>query len=402
MYRLIADAKDGGFGALVVYDTARFGRDRYEVAANLHHLERKCGITVHFVKLPATGEPMDLVIRQIVQSFDTMHSLMSAEGARRGQRQNIRQGYRAGGSAPYGYQLQREQVGINPQGEVVYKSRLAPDKSQATVVAEYFERRGRGESRRFIADDFSARGVPTPRGSRRWLTSTLRAFEDNHRVYLGNLVYGRHNARLRKEGGFVGGRKWRDETEWLIQPDAHPAIVSEETVRAVFALRKPRRGGRVPDTLLGGILDCASCGERFWGSGTRYSCSSSSRWGPEACRAHGIPRSVIESIVRSHLTSHVLAPKRLEATLAALQDFVKAKRRSSPPQSVGRELKVVEAEISRLLKLYAEGKVDEAHWLREYEPRQRRLEALKAQEKVCSVDERALPTRDEFVSAARA
>ena len=189
------------FGSLIVYDTARFGRDRYEVAANLHHLERKCGITVHFVKLPATGEPMDLVIRQIVQSFDTMHSLMSAEGARRGQRQNIRQGYRAGGSAPYGYQLQREQVGINPQGEVVYKSRLAPDKSQATVVAEYFERRGRGESRRFIADDFSARGVPTPRGSRRWLTSTLRAFEDNHRVYPGQSRLRPPQREAQKRGG---------------------------------------------------------------------------------------------------------------------------------------------------------------------------------------------------------
>ena len=402
--RLMADAKAGMFQTLVVYDTARFGRDQHEVASNLHHLERKCGITVHFVKLPATGEPMDLVIRQIVQSFDTMHSIMSAEGARRGQRENIRRGYKAGGSAPYGYRLSREQVGINPQGEIVYKSRLALNESQAAVVAEYFERRGRGESRVRIASDFTARGLPTPRGSARWHPSTLRAFEENHRVYLGQLVYGRHNAKLRKEGGFVGGKKFRDEADWLIQPDVHPAIVGEDTVRAVLALRRSRRGGRSSDTLLGGLLDCGLCDNAFWGCGPRYACSTSNRFGPETCQAHGIPRGVIESIVKEHLVSHVLAPSRLESTLTALRDFAKERRKSEAhvPRSSDREVKRLEAEIGRLLKLYAERKVDEAHWLREYGPRQRRLEALRAQERVPSVDEWALPTREELVSAARA
>ncbi|MDA2917435.1 recombinase family protein, partial [Nitrospinae bacterium AH_259_B05_G02_I21] len=57
--KLLNDAKAKRFDAVIVNDAARFGRDQLEVATNLYQLEQRCGIPVHFVKLPATGEPID-------------------------------------------------------------------------------------------------------------------------------------------------------------------------------------------------------------------------------------------------------------------------------------------------------------------------------------------------------
>ncbi|MDA2917389.1 recombinase family protein, partial [Nitrospinae bacterium AH_259_B05_G02_I21] len=279
-------------------------------------------------------------------------------------------------------------------------SKLVPDPPKAKVVAEYFTRRARGESRRQIARDFSARGIRSPSGNARWSEPTLRAFEDNHLVYLGHLTYGRHNARLRKEGRFIGGRKWRERSEWVVTEEAHPAIIDERAAEVVVGLMRPQRSWTKRTASLSGILICGECSNSFWSLGEYYGCSSVNRWGRDACGAANVNKSDMDRSARQFIVEHIISPTRLDRTLRDLTRYVK-KRRNAPEASRNdAERAKLEREVFRLLDLYAQGLVDEEHWRREYEPRRRRLEVLQASKETVDLAAWKLPTKRELVEAA--
>lgn len=109
--RMTGEAKTGKFQRLYVLDTARLGRDQGEVVAAKMILRKKCGVEIIYKNLPQSGSYMDPIFESLMESFDRLHSLKSAEESRRGQRQNIRQQWRAGGSAPFGYCLRQVEIG---------------------------------------------------------------------------------------------------------------------------------------------------------------------------------------------------------------------------------------------------------------------------------------------------
>ena len=123
------------------YDTSRVSRSRFKAQAIKTFLKNH-GVTVEFLKVPKTGiEALDNVLEGMLESFDQMHSDFSKAGAKRGQKQNIRAGYRAGGKAPFGYRLKKHVVGINRNKEEITKSTLEPDPETFHFAKEYLERR---------------------------------------------------------------------------------------------------------------------------------------------------------------------------------------------------------------------------------------------------------------------
>ena len=76
---------------------------------------------------PTESDPIaDMVIVGVMEEFDELHSLMSKEKGLAGMAENVRQGFRAGGRAPKGYQLVKIPTGTIREGEAVTKSRLEP------------------------------------------------------------------------------------------------------------------------------------------------------------------------------------------------------------------------------------------------------------------------------------
>ena len=107
-----AKSKTREWSKIWFYDTSRVSRNRFK-AQSLKAFLKNHGVVVEFLKLPKTGiEALDNVLEGILESFDQMLSDFSKAGAIRGQKQNIRSGYRAGGRAPYGYRLKRHQIGV--------------------------------------------------------------------------------------------------------------------------------------------------------------------------------------------------------------------------------------------------------------------------------------------------
>jgi site-specific DNA recombinase len=113
--------------------------------------------------------------------------------------------------------------------------KLAPDPDEATVVAEIFHLHAdHGHSPKAIANHLNQAGGPPPPShvdrnrNRRshWAASTIRSMLRNP-VYTGRIVWNRLDfAAARKDGG---APRRRAQEKWVISPDSHLPLVSDET-----------------------------------------------------------------------------------------------------------------------------------------------------------------------------
>ena len=102
----LATSKEPPFDAIYCLDTSRFGREEVQTKFIIHKLRKRHGIEVNFVNMPNTGSPVDDVMESIMSAFDQFHSQQSKIKGVASMKENARNGFRAGGRAPYGYQLE--------------------------------------------------------------------------------------------------------------------------------------------------------------------------------------------------------------------------------------------------------------------------------------------------------
>ncbi len=358
----LAKAKPAPFEKIYCLDTSRFGRDQYQTQTYLWMLRNKNGIEVKFVNMPATGTHMDALFESIMTSFDEFHSKQSKVKGVAGMKQNILNGYRAGGPPPYGYKLQEVEVARHRFGEAVTKTKLVPDPETAQIVQEYFARRARYEPRKSILEDFHRRGIPSPSGDERWSISTAKSWEDNVDVYLGHLVFNRLNERMKAKGrceGFVGGKKWKAEEEWVIKENAHEQLITEETAGIIRAIKerglREEPGQTTRTYALSGIMKCAECGTNYTGDRGLYRCNSLSKTGGR-CGNNDISQRKAEQVVLSFIGQCVLKFNDVKKAL----DRVKRKFVTGEPETKALEkrLNKVEREIRRLVELYRREIID--------------------------------------------
>ena len=367
------------FTKIYALDTSRLARDTYHAQSVKYWLRKKRGIELCFLRLPSSGTYMDVAFEKTMEIWDELHSNVSKEKAIMGQKQNIRRGYRAGGKAPYGYRLRYDVVATHRDGKEIRKAVNEPDPVTGPLIAEYFERRARGESRASITRDFEARGVPSPSGDARWSQSTGRAFEENLDTYLGHLVYNRHQEHLRG-GGYAGGRKFRPRGAWVVHPDAHPPLTTA-AIAAVVRSRLEERSRRPGTTetrtfcLLTGILRCGSCGGGYEGDRALYRC------GTPGCRNGRIAKATIERIVAAVIEEDFLTPERLRLIVRRdrLRQQQRIERTKSRLSTLERDLAVVERKLATLWDRHADGTLSLDQYRHLNAPLWQRREALVAQ-----------------------
>jgi len=263
-FGLLAEAirnKRRGWSVLLVYDSSRIARRRYIAQAFKHHC-RKHDVVIQYAKVPQDIDPIsELVLDSVFEAMDEVHSLMSRDKAIAGQQENVRRGWRAGGRAPVGYQLEQLPTGAVREGKAVTKSRLvlAPE---APKVAAYLKARAAGEPR---PKALSASGF---KGSK----SSLVDLEWNALAYAGHTVYGRHYGK-RTRGDKP---KRRPREEWQIQRDTHPALISDGEAEAILEQLATSEVGRsisegkraASEAILSGLLVAPD--GRFWRSAGKH------------------------------------------------------------------------------------------------------------------------------------
>ena len=130
-----------------------------------------------------------------------------------GMRENVRQGFRAGGRAPMGYELERHETGAIRDGKPVTKSKLVPNRD-APVVKDYLTARAKGTPR-------AKAGLPQIKA-----TSKI-GIEWNSLTYAGHTVWNVH-----AEAG--SGRKRRPRSEWVIQRETHDALINDDQAEVII------------------------------------------------------------------------------------------------------------------------------------------------------------------------
>lgn len=221
---------DRGWDAVLALDTSRIARRRH-LSLIFEHEAEKAGVAVLYRSVPDTDPITGMLLRSILQAMDEWHSLTSKAKGLAGMAESVRQGWRAGGAAPRGYQLEHQPTGILRDGAPVIRSRLTPG-PDAEAVGAYLRARAQGKPRGLAARVSGLSGTSSGFNDLEWRALT----------YAGHTVWNQHAER--DGGAYVGGAKRRPRDQWMITRDTHPALISDAEAEAVLAQLSARSGRR--------------------------------------------------------------------------------------------------------------------------------------------------------------
>lgn len=348
---MLAELKDTArqWHSILMYDTARLARNQH-VAHVFRHECKKRGVDVVYATLPELEGISAIMLPAVLHASDEVHSFMSRQKGLAGMAENVRKGFRAGGRAPRGYELNHQPTGAVRDGKAVQKSTLvlSPD---APLLARYLKGRASGLSRTTLHRELN---LP-------WPVNTLVDTEWNAITYAGHTVWNVHNERNQ------GKPKRRPRDEWVMQRDTHPALITDaeaETIlgRLTSGTHSKRRTKAV--YLLTGVLE-DEAGNPWRGNGDgRYKIV------PKSGPSKKIPQDRIERAVIEKIKSELISDLLIEKLTADVQQYV-AQHATDPAAEVRAQVKEIMRKISRMMALAAQ--------MEEAAPALREIEALERQ-----------------------
>lgn len=359
---LLRDIRAAGrpWDHLLLVDTSRLSRRRY-IAQAFKHEARKRGVTVLYAKVPETDPITAVILDAVFEAMDEVHSLMSREKGLAGMRENVRRGFRAGGRAPIGYVLHQVETDVIREGQPVTKTVLQPSE-QAMVVARYLKARAAG-----VARPRAAEGLALAKGK-----TSLNAIDWNALVYAGHTTWNRHAEH--EAGGYRGGVKLRPRSEWVIQRDTHPALISDDEAEAILAqLERGRQPRRTPARFLFTGLLQTPLAEAWHGDHSRG--VRRYRYKPAQGSSVTILADDLEDAILRQLTQDLVSEGFVGELVRAAHQV------QAPPDTTrlaGKQLARVEQRIRRMMQLAAE-MADAAPALREVEALERQRAELREQ-----------------------
>ena len=297
----------------------------------------------------------------------------------RGMKENATQGFRNGGTLPFGYRSSSESHGS------ATKSKLIPDEREAPIVRRAFELAAQGQGARKIASSLNAEGLRTRHGKH------FQAAGINHMLrnetYVGTIVWNRYSKGL-------GSRQRKDDTEVIRVPDCHLSLVDKdvfEEVQALLTSRRPlvKHPMRVSSRyLLSGLAHCAQCssaaigGNGKFGKYLYYRCNGRLTKGAVVCDGPAINAKKLEAFVLDRIKENILTEENLRELVDLANEELRLYKRRVVSQldRLNREATSVEQGLAHLYAALESGKVDIddlAPRLKELRARQRELSGKK-------------------------
>ena len=297
--RLLNDARNGKFDAVLFTAVSRFGRDLADVFTMKKRLE-----TIYGVRIVSIEEGYDSAVEgRNSEMVFTVHAMLAAHKSqemsiaiKRGLRQAAKKGRHIGNVIPYGYVKNADK-------------QLIPNPSEASIIKDIFKLYLDGNGSKSIAELLNHRGIPTATKTRKgkdtlWQASTINAILHND-VYVGRLIAHRWQIATnfevsRKADSAVKRQSVRDEDEWVVIDGAHEAIIDVATfnrVQEVMSKKATNKGIKRTSNLLAGLMTCKDCGgsmivsgrNKRDGNGNEYKyvvCAKIRRIGKYACKNH--------------------------------------------------------------------------------------------------------------------
>ena len=374
--RMLADARQGRFDVILCWKSDRLSRGMYPAAALLEVVE------AHQIRIEAVMDAIDMKTFGLMAAIGKIELDNFRERAAMGRRGAAKQGRIPSGGLPYGYRTDegRKPEVVDAEAEIVRR-----------IFHEYVHE-GLGVAA--IARRLTDEGVPTRKPGQGWYQSQVHRIIGNA-AYKGTWSYGRQRVVTTEEGTRITPQP---EETWI--EVAVPPLVDEETWEWAQQLKKQRLATSKRNTkvsyLLQHLLRCTECGLRFrskakWhttnrrnGQLYRYEAAAPLRY----YHCHGLSRRLrcrerpyiraerLEELVWSEVRWVLQNPALIVAGIEALGD-----REGSFAEEIAkteRELRNVQIEEDRAIRLYVTGKITEEQLDLQRKFITERLESLRA------------------------
>jgi site-specific DNA recombinase len=352
--RLLQDAKEGMFGAVLIYKLDRLGRTLL-VIVDAHDRLQEAGVALRSATEPIdTSNPSGRLIFQMLASFAEYERETIGERTRAGLHRAYRNGKHTG-RIPYGYR-----IGEDGRLEVV--------EEEAAIVREIIANVAAGSTLYQQSKRLNDHGVPSPgwrfkSGERKhgkgWSRTTVAA------IVHQSAYSGVHKVRV----GSAGGAEECIEREVLAVVDP----VLQERAKATLAENKRfsnRKGDR--KYLLSGLVRCAVCGTSCTGCATTnsgkeyryYKCTAIRNERISEIPRHRAPCVIapwLEDLVWQDVKSFLENPgeilERVREQLKGDDDTEELARRR---EGLAQRLATKHSEKDRYVRLYAQGHIFES------------------------------------------
>jgi site-specific DNA recombinase len=188
--RVIEMAERGEFAVLLIWKFDRLARHIVYAVTAANDLHERLGVQLRSVTEPIdTATPMGRTVFAILAGMAEQERATITERTMLGRREKASRGGFAGGTAPYGYERDKE-------------GGLIVNEAEAVIVRRVFLQRGKGATLQAIADELNAEGIAGAKGGK-WWPGTVRYVLDNPK-YQGEIEYlftfGGRQDHIRKAG----------------------------------------------------------------------------------------------------------------------------------------------------------------------------------------------------------
>jgi len=165
--------------------------------------------------------PHGVLLEGMLEVISEFYNLNLKNETLKGMKENAIRGFHCGGRIPYGYRS------IVVDGHVT----LVPgEQHEVETVQLIFKLASEGMGGKKIARILNEYNE-THAIDRRWSPSTVLSILSNQ-VYLGHRIW---NKRTK------GSPQFKDESEWIISPNSHPAIISQQLWDAAQSALQQRK-----------------------------------------------------------------------------------------------------------------------------------------------------------------
>lgn len=241
------------------------------------------------------------------------------------------------------------------------------NESQARTVEDIYRRFAAGESCNGIATHLNRIGVPAFGGSK-WYPLTIRRILENE-TYTGRTTYRRTKVDLQRDPRTGKKRRIttvRPESDWINIEGATPPIISGELYACVTKIlsdpKRRLRGQPSATYRLRGHLRCALCDTRMVGQSLNrgryryYRCGNAFGTSGPHCSSRYVKVNAIEQLVLGEIASVLADP---ELVMAEARRLNPERASSSRLTGLRSQTESIKEKQRRLVRLYAEGRVDD-------------------------------------------
>ena len=351
--QLLDLVETGALQGVVVYDPDRLARD-LGVQLAVTDMITKRQVHLEFITQQYDASPEGMLFYQLRGAISQFERAKIKERTNRGRKKLLREGIPANNPSPYGLRYRRQ----TNSWEVI--------EEQAETLRLIFGWASEGNGPSWIAQQLNARGIPSPRGGKRWWVHVVQRILANP-AYRGTLHIHQWNTEGQRKNRFLPPEKRhkasrRPKDEWVDVPV--PRIIDpslwESAQEALGDNRRRWAGVEATHTYLASrLIRCGLCDSAMTAVSTKrgqryYRCSG--RYGERRlrCEMPHLRAAELDGAIWEEIRAWLIAPERYEKAVERSRGARKSTTQHFS-EGVAQQLGSVRSDMARLQALIEKG-----------------------------------------------